>query len=152
MQKLVNEDILIQPITFNDLNEVLQTETVSFKDPWTKGMFMREIGSNNFYTLREKNTNQLIGYFGYWQIFEEFHINNLAVVPEFRGQGIGSFILDNVFSEARKRNCQKIILEVRSTNYPAQRLYFKFGFEIVGKRNKYYANGEDALILEKKIS
>ncbi|HCJ67063.1 MAG TPA: ribosomal-protein-alanine N-acetyltransferase [Elusimicrobia bacterium] len=152
MQKVINENISIRPLTFNDLNEVLQIENTSFKDPWTKGMFIREIGSNNFCILREENSNQLLGYFGYWQIFEEFHITNLAVASEYRNQGIGSFILNYLLSEAKRKNCQRIILEVRSTNLPAQKLYFKFGFEIVGKRKKYYSDSEDALILEKKIS
>jgi len=151
MEKKINENILIQPITFNDLNEILEIETASFKDPWTQGMFIREIGSNNFYVLRGKNSNQLFGYFGYWQIFDEFHITNLAVALEYRCQGIGSFILNHLLSEAKRKNCHRIILEVRATNSPAQKLYSKFGFAIVGKRKKYYPDGEDALILEKKI-
>lgn len=151
MQKVVNEDILIQPLTFNDLNEVLQIENTSFKDPWTRGMFIREIGSNNFYVLRERNSNRLLGYFGFWQIFDEFHITNLAVALEYRGQGIGSFILNYLLCEAKRKNCQRVMLEVRATNLPAQRLYFKFGFEVLGKRKKYYSDGEDALIVEKKI-
>lgn len=151
MEKIENENIIIQHLTSEGIDEVLQIEKVSYKDPWTRGMFLREIGTNIFYVLKEKNSNQLIGYFGYWHIFDEFHITNLTVALEYRQQGIGSFILNYLLSEAKRKKCQRVILEVGETNSPAQGLYTKFGFEIIGKRKKYYANGEDALILEIKI-
>jgi len=151
MEKLVEGDITIQALTFDDLNQVLEIENASFKDPWSKGMFIREVGTDNFYVLREKNSKRLLGYFGYWQLFAEFHITNLAVAPEYRLQGIGSFILNYLLSEAKRKNCRRVLLEVRATNLPAQKLYFKFDFEIIGKRKKYYSDGEEALLLEKKI-
>lgn len=144
-------DCIIQPFSSSDIEEVTEIERISFKDPWSRGMFVREIGSDNFYVLREKSTNQLLGYFGYWQIFDEFHIINLAVATCYRRQGIGSLILNHLLEIVKKKNCKRVILEVRSTNIPAQKLYSKFGFEIIGKRKNYYSDGEDALILEKKI-
>lgn len=151
MQTLIAENIIIQPITHADLNEVLDIEKVSFKDPWSKGMFVREIGGNNFFVLHDKNTDQILGYFGYWQILDEFHIVNLAVRPEYRQRGIGSEVLQHLLSEAKKRKCSKVMLEVRLTNLIAQKLYFKFGFEVVGRRKGYYSDSEDALLLEKRI-
>jgi len=151
METITAEDIVIQPFTFNDIEEIMDIERTSFKDPWSRGMFVREIDTGNFHVLKEKTTNQLLGYFGCWQIFDEFHIINLAVAPCYRRQGIGSLILDHLLDIAKKKNCKRVILEVRSTNVPAQKLYSKFGFEIIGKRKKYYSDGEDALILEKKI-
>lgn len=145
------ESLMISSLTLEDIDEILKIERSSFPDPWSRSMFEREIGTNNFYTLREKDTKYLLAYFGWWQVLEELHILNLAVVPEYRRQGLGSFILEYILKEARKRQCKKVLLEVRAGNTPARNLYSKYGLLTIGQRKNYYANGEDALLLEKQL-
>jgi len=151
MQSLAEKGIFIQQLSVNDLDEVISIERISFKDPWTRIMFEREINSSTFFVLRQKETNTLSAYFGYWRILDELHIINLAVAPEYRGQGIGSLIVEHILDEAKKYGCKRVMLEVRSSNFIAQKLYFKFGFQTVGVRKRYYSDHEDALLLEKKI-
>ncbi|AFG36704.1 GNAT family N-acetyltransferase [Spirochaeta africana] len=57
------------------------------------------------------------------------NIHDLAVLPAWRGRGIGSTLLAAVAEEARKRDCCKITLEVLSGNHGAQRLYQRHGFQ-----------------------
>ncbi len=56
------------------------------------------------------------------------NIHDFAVLPEFRGQGVGRALLGEVERRARERDCCKITLEVHDTNEGAKRLYESFGF------------------------
>ena len=72
----------------------------------------------------------------------------------YRNNGIGQALIKLIINDARIRNSQDIILEVRSTNIIAQALYSKLGFEKIGVRKGYYdsENGrEDALVLRLKL-
>jgi ribosomal-protein-alanine N-acetyltransferase len=71
---------------------------------------------------------------------------NIAVDPDARGRGIGSALLEELFS--RGGHDAGYTLEVRTSNAPAIRLYERFGFHPAGMRTRYYADtGEDALIM-----
>jgi ribosomal protein S18 acetylase RimI-like enzyme len=69
-----------------------------------------------------------------FQGFSTFHarplinIHDLAVLPEYRGQGVGRRLLEAVEVAARASNCCKLTLEVRDDNTRARRLYEAFGF------------------------
>jgi ribosomal protein S18 acetylase RimI-like enzyme len=56
------------------------------------------------------------------------NIHDLAVLPEYRGKGVGRHLLEQVESKGRELNCCKLTLEVRDDNHPAQQLYHKVGF------------------------
>jgi ribosomal-protein-alanine N-acetyltransferase len=81
-------------------------------------------------------------------VLDEIHINNVAVLPGYRRQGIASLILGRVFSEGRRVGAGRATLEVRRSNESARRLYERFGFTVAGVRRGYYRNpDEDALVL-----
>jgi ribosomal-protein-alanine N-acetyltransferase len=83
-----------------------------------------------------------------WIIFDELHINTLAVHPDRRRQGLASLLLTHVLDDAVRRGAEKATLEVRRSNEGALRLYERFGFEVGGVRKEYYRQPvEDALIL-----
>jgi ribosomal protein S18 acetylase RimI-like enzyme len=56
------------------------------------------------------------------------NIHDLAVIPEYRSQGVGRLLLEQVEAQGRKLGCCKLTLEVRDDNHHAQRLYQKLGF------------------------
>ena len=56
------------------------------------------------------------------------NIHDLAVLPEYRGKGIGRRLLQAVEDKARKANCCKLTLEVQENNHTARRSYETFGF------------------------
>lgn len=62
-------------------------------------------------------------------------------------QGIASGLLRAGLEEARARGAVALYLEVAETNAPARALYARFGFETMGRRRRYYADGSDALTL-----
>ena len=56
------------------------------------------------------------------------NIHDLAVIPDYRGRGIGRLLLERVEAKGRGLGCCKLTLEVREVNHRAQRLYEGFGF------------------------
>lgn len=91
---------------------------------------------------------QVVGVFSGWFVAEEFEIDNIAVSPTFRHQGIASRLLADALEAVQKKGAHRAILEVRSNNQPACMLYEKFGFIVAGRRKNYYQNPpDDALIM-----
>jgi [ribosomal protein S18]-alanine N-acetyltransferase len=79
----------------------------------------------------------------------DWELENIAVLPGFRCQGIGSALLSALLEEARIRRAERILLEVRVSNLSAIRLYTQADFQRLARRSGYYQNPpEDALIYE----
>ena len=96
---------------------------------------------------------QLIGYVGSQTVLGETDMMNLAVAPEARRQGTGRALVLALVDALTEKGSHSLMLEVRVSNTPAQKLYESLGFSQVGRRPKYYVNPrEDALILRKEWS
>lgn len=133
-----------------DLDAVLAIEAASFNNPTTREWYERELKRPEvcfIYVLR--TTDQPVaGFCAFWRVAEQIHINNLAIRPELRGQGLGSRLLQAVIAEATRLGASRATLEVRRSNLPAIRLYERAGFSEAGVRPNYYSKPiEDALVL-----
>lgn len=140
---------IVRPMKEDDLERIMKIEQVSFPTPWSQHAFLTELKENEYarYFCLERD-KQVIGYMGLWFILEEGHITNVAVAPEFRGQRLGEFMMRSVMQKMRSEGMERMTLEVRTSNFMAQRLYERLGFVLVGKRKGYYSdNQEDALIM-----
>lgn len=136
-----------------DINQVLEIENVCFPVPWSRDSFLSEIRNPLAQYLVAEEDFVLQGYAGVWLIFDEGHITNVAVHPRARGKRIGEMLLTNTIAFVSAHGAVTITLEVRTSNDSAQSLYRRMGFEEVGLRKGYYTdNGEDALIMTKKLS
>jgi ribosomal-protein-alanine N-acetyltransferase len=81
-------------------------------------------------------------------ILDEGHISTIAVHTQWRGRGLGEWMLVAMIDAAVLRGAEEITLEVRVSNRIAQNLYEKYAFAQVGLRKRYYHdNNEDALIM-----
>lgn len=133
-----------------DLEGVVEVERASFTSPWTREMYAWELQNRaigHIYVVRT-NDCEVAGFCAFWLVFDEIHINNLAMRPEYRGRGHGSALLQHILNEARRLGARRATLEVRASNLGARRLYERFGFRVAGTRERYYSNPvEDALIL-----
>jgi ribosomal-protein-alanine N-acetyltransferase len=141
----------IEPLSSPDqIDEVLAVERASFTNPWTREMYLSEFhneGVSYLFVARD-DQRQLIGFCSFWRVFEELHINNLAVAPAHRRQGVAASLLTRVLAEAPRLGATRALLEVRRSNGEAQRLYERFGFSVAGTRRNYYSQPvEDALVL-----
>src|SRR5687768_484246 len=113
-------------------------------------MYLAELKNEgvSFFYLAHDNNRRVVGFCSFWRLLDELHINNLAVVPEFRRLGVASALLGRVMDDAARFGIRRTMLEVRQSNAPARQLYEKFGFVVAGLRSKYYTNPvEDALVL-----
>ena len=146
-----NPSFSIEPLAGDaDLDGVLQVEAESFTNPWTREMYAWELQNRNvchIYVVRTADC-PVAAFCAFWLVFDEIHINNIAVLPQFRSQGIGTTLLNYVFTEARRLGAKRATLEVRASNDAALRLYERLGFYVAATRKHYYSKPvEDALIL-----
>jgi ribosomal-protein-alanine N-acetyltransferase len=97
--------------------------------------------------------NRVVAAMVIWRILDEAHIATIAVLPDFRQQGIGKLLLKTGMREAYAEDARVYHLEVRAGNLVAQKMYLDFGYTIVGRRLRYYKdNGEDALLMTLDLS
>jgi ribosomal-protein-alanine N-acetyltransferase len=133
-----------------DLDGVLEVEAQSFSNPWTRAMYAWELQNRNvchIYVARTASC-RVAAFCAFWLVFDEIHINNVAVLPRYRGRGMGTALMRFVLEEAKRLGATRATLEVRASNSGAVRLYERLGFHPAGVRPNYYSSPvEDALIL-----
>lgn len=78
----------------------------------------------------------------------EVELEAIYVVPEYRGNGFGSQLMEKMFEVSNLYHCESIFLEVRESNDIAYHLYSGHGFVEVNRRENYY--GKEAGIVMKK--
>lgn len=139
------------PMESCHVDEVFHISNVSFHLSWSITSIKNELNNGLARYIVAVYNNKVVGYGGAWFIVDEGHITNIAVLPEFRGQQIGSGILESLIEKCKDEGIVAMTLEVRISNISAQMLYKKFGFKEEGIRKKYYEdNGEDAIIMWKR--
>ena len=84
------------------------------------------------------------------KIYDELEIRYLSVHPSYKRRGLGKKLINNIIKECKNERITRIILEVSSKNMQALSFYEYFGFETISIRKKYYRDGSDALLKEKK--
>ena len=142
--------LLIRPMTADDLDGVLLLEKTSFSDPWNRALYEHELNDNprsRYRVVVPVDSCDVVAQGGWMHFGEEAHILTIAVRPEFRGQGIGRWLLLWLLAEARQEGCVSVVLEVRPSNAAALRLYETLGFTMISRRKRYYPDKEDALVL-----
>ena len=133
-----------------DLKAVLAMEERCFPDPWSENIFRSALGDGLCFWLVAEKGGRPAGYAGMQSVLDEGYIDNVAVDPDFRRQGVASALLEGMIGEARRRKLSFLSLEVRAGNEGAIALYASFGFETMGLRKGYYLKPpEDALIMTK---
>lgn len=100
-----------------------------------------EITQEKATILVAEENNQIVGFIDFWMVENEMSIIEIAVKKDWRRKGIATQLFENI-EEGRV-----IHLEVRASNTPAKKFYEKLGFQVIGVRNKYYADGEDAIVM-----
>lgn len=110
------------------------------KLPWFKRLFSQE--------RRLNESEDIVGFSGFWMMMGEAHIIAIGVRNGYRQLGIGEGLLITTIELAQIVNANLVTLEVRASNEIAQELYRKYGFQVVGRRLRYYSSdGEDAIIM-----
>lgn len=143
----------ITPMREGDLDEVLAIEEASFTVPWSRKSFLFELRDNPYaWNVVLRAEGRVVGFTCLWVVGDELKINNIAVLPDWRGRGLGGALLRWVLRFARSEGCSEATLEVRPSNVVARELYRLHGFEEVGRRKGYYRdNNEDAILMTARL-
>jgi ribosomal-protein-alanine N-acetyltransferase len=131
------------------LRGVMAIERQVYTRPWSPNLFLAEMTEpNNRRYLVARIDKDVVGYGGLICYGEEAHVTNIAVDPMHHRRKVASRVLYELTVNAIEIGAQAISLEVRVSNWGAQRLYGRFGFHPVGIRRNYYQElNEDALIM-----
>ena len=136
----------VRRLTYKDLESVVQIANESFPRPWKPDefLFFLEHASGSCWGV-ETDAGVLQCYFLSLKAIDELDIVSVATRVEARRQGIAEKLLKHILYCGE---CHSAFLEVGVTNAPAQKLYEKMGFKLMGTRKKYYDGREDALVMK----
>ena len=141
----------IRAWTKEDIEKITALERECFSDPWTADMFVLSLERPFFHGILIEENGEVLGYACQTVLFEDAEIENVAVAPAWRKNGLGKRLMERLVADAKGLEAEQIFLEVRVSNSPAIALYRGFGFEDVRIRKRYYADGEDALVMKKSL-
>ncbi len=131
------------------LRGVMDIERQVYPRPWSPNLFLAEMSEDrNRCYLVARVDREVVGYGGLICYGEEAHITNIAVDPIHHRHKVGTRLLHDLIQNAEEMRADAVSLEVRVSNWGAQRMYGRFGFRPVGVRKGYYQEvNEDALIM-----
>jgi ribosomal-protein-alanine N-acetyltransferase len=134
------------------IEQVYEIELHSFSAPWSFEAILGEFVYPGSICLVACGGDSVVGFAFMRHILDEGHISNIAVLPEYRGLGIGDALVKRLVDISREIKISGLTLEVRMGNVPAQRLYGRNGFVFEGIRKGYYTDTkEDAIIMWKYL-
>ncbi len=132
-----------------DLEEVARAELRCFPgEAWSerdfRDLFRPPVA---FGLILEDHRGEMLGYLLAHEILAEAELLNVAVLPDRRGEGLGRMLLEDWHKHLIERGTERSFLEVRVGNRAAIGLYRRMGYQELGLRRRYYADGEDALVM-----
>jgi ribosomal-protein-alanine N-acetyltransferase len=144
------QPVYISAMEGSDVDAVMEIERLSFRAPWSRGVFLEELNREwaRVDVVRDTADGAVVAFANYWLVADELHILNIATHPRQRRLGHATRLLSHMVDVARTGACRCLTLEVRRSNALAQRLYGRFAFRAVGLRPNYYADDqEDAIVM-----
>jgi ribosomal-protein-alanine N-acetyltransferase len=152
--RLPTARLQIRAMQSEDLAQVQAIDRYSFTLPWPESAYRHEIEDNRLSLClvaaaqEPGGEAQIVSLIVVWLILDEAHIATIATHPDYRHQGVARALLAVALRQSIQRGAKSATLEVRASNIHAQALYHQFGFDIVGRRRRYYRdNQEDALLM-----
>jgi ribosomal-protein-alanine N-acetyltransferase len=138
----------VAPLEERDLAEAAGIEKLCFSHPWSEETLRSEFGSPYNWFFGAHADEKLIGYCGMQAVAGEGSVFNVAVLPEYRRQGVGESLVIELLRKSKELGLDQLLLEVRPSNLKAIWLYEKCGFVFFGLRKNYYTDPpENAIIM-----
>ena len=139
-----SDDISILEMSYTDLENIKLNYSM-FPNIWEYDVLQDDYNDSKYIVI--KQNEEIYGFAGFRTIFEEMEIMNIVTKVDKRNQGFASNMLSYILRYAHNHEMEKIDLEVNENNLPAIKLYKTYGFQVVGKRNKYYKDGGNAILM-----
>lgn len=148
MDKFNKDNIVIDKMTLATVQDVAKIEEACFSKPWSAKSIENELNNNNAHFFVAVLNGKVVGYCGVHNALDEWYVANIAVLPEYQSNGIGTILTKHLIDYTANKNGAFISLEVRPSNNKAVAIYSKLGFEQIGVRKNFYTSPiEDGLIM-----
>ena len=142
----------IVPMEERHLDDLARLERLCFSRPWSRQALKEELTNPAVCFLVGEEAGEVLGYAGMHCAAGECYVDNVAVFPEARRQGVGRKLMEALLQAAAARGGEFLSLEVRPSNLEALALYRGLGFREVGRRRWFYDDPvEDGLLLTKDL-
>ena len=141
---------LVKKITRKESQECHEIDLMTIK-LWNLKQWEEELRKNYVYAFACFKNYQIVGICVFQKIFFSAELTYLSIHPKFKRRGLGKKLLKETFQLCESFSIEKIQLEVSEKNLDALNFYQSFGFETIGVRKKYYKDGSNALLQEKKL-
>lgn len=144
----------IRRMTLDDIEQVVAIDQASFSLPWPERSFRYELTDNpSSRSWVAEADGRIVGMIVAWLLVDEAHIATIATHSDYRGRGIAKKLLTHALRKMADEGAVSSFLEVRESNAIAQEMYRKFGFDVSGRRPRYYKdNDEDAILMSAMLS
>ncbi|WP_194189420.1 ribosomal protein S18-alanine N-acetyltransferase [Clostridium chrysemydis] len=142
--------LILKEMDESHILEVKAISDSSLKESWSLDSIKNELSNSLATYIVGVLDNKVVGFAGAWLIASEGQITNVSVSKDFRGQGIGFSIINELLKTLSSKGSKEVTLEVRESNLAAQKLYEKCGFKNEGIRKNFYPDKENAIIMWKR--
>ena len=138
----------IRRMQAGDIPAIVAIETLANPSPWSEQQFREELVNPRSTVDLLIVGREIAAYLCSWLIADELQIQNVATSPAFRRRGLAEKLMRHTLKNAVESGVKRVFLEVRASNAAARELYGKFSFVDNGIRKNYYADNEDARLME----
>ena len=144
------DEFSIVPMASIHVEEISRLDGLCYgeDEKWPVDSYLTELERGYAHYLVVLKDEQIIGVGGVWVFFDQAEISTIFMDPSWQGRGLGSLLFAHLVKEAIEWGADEATLEVRNSNLAAIKVYEKFGFKQIGWRRKYYADGEDARLMQ----
>lgn len=147
--------MIITEASSADLDGIVALEQIGFAPGarWSRESWDDEMAGEDGVVLCARDIEAQVSGVAAFRIVEDVaELFRIAVKPERRRGGLGSRLLRAGMVWATAAGAKRMLLEVRTGNTAAERLYQEFGFEPVTVRRDYYGPGESAIVMEHSLT
>ena len=142
--------ISLKEINSKDSKSCYELDLKSIK-LWSQNQWNNELKKNYVTAIGIYLNNSILGVCVFHKIFDEAEIRYLSIHPSYKRRGLGKKLIYKIFKDCKNQNIRRVFLEVSLKNKQALSFYNSFGFKTINIRKRYYKDGSDAVLKEKKI-
>ena len=158
----MQETFALRPFARQDLEKVMNINQICLPENYSPYFFIDLYERYPSTFIVAEADQKVVGYimcrierdftsFSGFGISKKAHVVSIAVLPAYQKKGVGTTLMKEAMNNMPLYKAKECYLEVRVSNTPAVNMYKRLGFQIVRKNTAYYADGEDAYVMAKRL-